>query len=116
MMAARGEAKRVDTLLWVVTDTGGRIQQISSAAASTLGLASDCRGYDLIGLLEGHRRGAMLDMEIASIGWGSVRVAQFQRIAQQPIPMRYVVSRRPGTTPVLLHWTLSRIATPAARP
>ena len=103
----------IDPMLWVVTDDAGYIQQIWPATASILGLSAHCTGYNLLLLLRHqHRRGALLDMEIAAIGWGSIRFALFHTRARQRLVIRYLVSRRPCTTPVLLNWTLDLIGAP----
>jgi hypothetical protein len=89
-----------------VTDSDGRIETLSSAAAALLGLRPSGSGRNLLLFFPSHRRVLSIDMEVALTGWPSVRKVVITPMASRPRTIRYLVSRRVLRHAVELQWTI----------
>jgi PAS domain-containing protein len=94
------------SLVWVVTDSDGRIEALSSAAAALLGLRPSGAGRNLLLFFPRHRRVLSVDMEVALTGWPSTRTVVVTPTASRPRTVRYLVSRRVLRDAVELQWTI----------
>jgi hypothetical protein len=89
--------------LWVRTDPGGQIQDLSSSASELLGL-SRARGENLFMFFPLHSREMAFDMEVALTGWPSRRVATLESAASRRLAVRYTVSTGVALDSVGLYW------------
>ena len=93
------------SLVWIVTDSDGRIEALSPAAAALFGLRANGSNRSLLRFFPRHRRLLSVDMEIALTGWPSVRTVVVTPVASRPRTVRYLVSRRVRGETVELQWT-----------
>ena len=96
-------------LVWIVTDSDGRIEAISAAAAALLGLRSSGPGRNLLLFFPRHRRVLSADMEVALTGWPSTRTVVVTPMGSRPRTIRYLVSRRVLRDAVELQWTMELV-------
>ena len=97
------------SLVWIVTDTDGRIETLSSAAAALLGLRPSGSDRNLLPFFPCHRRVVSVDMQVALTGWPSVRTVVVTPVASRPRTIRYLVSRRVLRDAVELQWTIEAV-------
>ena len=94
------------SLVWIVTDSDGQIEALSSAAAALLGLRASRSDHNLLIFFPRHQRVLSVDMEVALAGWPSRRTVVVAPLASRPRTVRYLVSRRVLRDVVELQWTI----------
>ena len=97
------------SLVWIVTDSDGQIEALSSAAAALLGLRPNGADRNLLVFFPRHRRVLAVDMEVALTGWPSTRTVVVTPMASRPRTIRYLVSRRVLGGAVELQWTIEMV-------